>query len=111
MRRRHLLFILLAWLLSASAGAQTLLLIPGFQEQGMDWRFRQVSEGLKAAGWQDGGNLHWTPQGVTNTSGVYAAGQLSARGLQVIMDQQRHAGLRKVVHLPRRINLAGLAAR
>ncbi|MFZ1344911.1 esterase/lipase family protein [Thiothrix eikelboomii] len=60
------LVVLIVSLLSASAKAATLVLIPGFQESGMAWRFQHVTSSLEASGWVDGGNLILTPQGVVN---------------------------------------------
>lgn len=53
-------------LLSPFTKAETLVLIPGFQEQGMAWRFQHVTSALESSGWVDGGNLVLTPQGIVN---------------------------------------------
>lgn len=53
-------------LFSALAKAETLVLIPGFQEQGMAWRFQHVTSTLQSSGWVDGGNLVLTPRGIVN---------------------------------------------
>lgn len=60
------LTVLVVSLLSPVAQAATLVLIPGFQESGMAWRFQHVTSSLEASGWVDGGHLTLTPQGVVN---------------------------------------------
>lgn len=55
-------------LLSTLAQAETLVLIPGFQEQGMAWRFQHVTSALQSSGWVDGGNLVLTPRGIINST-------------------------------------------
>ncbi|TXH68938.1 MAG: hypothetical protein E6Q83_11515 [Thiothrix sp.] len=55
-------------LVSTLAQAETLVLIPGFQEQGMAWRFQHVTSALEASGWVDGGNLMLTPRGIVNST-------------------------------------------
>ncbi|MEZ5449229.1 MAG: alpha/beta fold hydrolase [Thiolinea sp.] len=63
----RILGILLLWLLPGWLWAQTLVLIPGFMSQGMDWRFNQVTPALQASGWVDGGNYLMTRNGILNT--------------------------------------------
>ena len=55
-------------LLSSLAQAETLVLIPGFQEQGMAWRFRHVTSALESSGWVDAGNLNFSPKGIVNST-------------------------------------------
>lgn len=62
------LAVLLLSLLSSVAEAETLVLIPGFQEPGMAWRQHHVTSALQSSGWVDGGNLVLTPQGIVNTT-------------------------------------------
>lgn len=50
------------------AQAETLVLIPGFQEEGMAWRTHHVTSALQSSGWIDGGNLVLTPQGIVNST-------------------------------------------
>jgi pimeloyl-ACP methyl ester carboxylesterase len=73
----HILSLMISgliWFLPAGwAAAQTIVMIPGFQGQGMDWRFNQVTPMLQANGWVDGGNYTLT------TSGVAGGAQLSTR--------------------------------
>lgn len=63
---RQITLLLLLWLLPLYAAAQTMVLIPGFQAQGQDWRLSQVAAALKARGWQDGGNFTLTRKGMLN---------------------------------------------
>ena len=58
--------ILLIALLPGYVAAQTLVLIPGFQSQGMDWRTSQVAAALQERGWVDGGNFTLTRKGMVN---------------------------------------------
>ena len=64
----HILSLMISgliWFLPAGwAAAQTIVMIPGFQGQGMDWRFNQVTPMLQANGWVDGGNYTLTTSGV-----------------------------------------------
>lgn len=60
------LFITLLCLLTGRGVAKTIVMIPGFQSQGMDWRFNQVTPMLQANGWVDGGNYIMTTAGVVN---------------------------------------------
>lgn len=46
------------------AQAQTLVLVPGFQSQGMDWRTQGVTPVLQQYAWVDAGNLVVSAQGV-----------------------------------------------
>lgn len=62
------LSLLILNLLSPCVKAETLVLIPGFQEQGMAWRFQHVTSALESAGWIDGGNLVLTPSGIVNNT-------------------------------------------
>lgn len=55
------------FLLPLVSKAETLVLVPGFLAQGMDWRFRHVTNALQSAGWVDGGNYTLTAQGILNT--------------------------------------------
>lgn len=69
MKIRH--FIILAasiLLFPASLWAQTVVLVHGFQGNGMDWRKQGVTPVLQQYGWVDGGNVVMTPQGVYNLS-------------------------------------------
>lgn len=52
--------------LATPTHAETMVLVAGFQAQGMDWRFRHVSDALQSSGWVDGGNLSLTPRGIVN---------------------------------------------
>lgn len=54
------------------AWAKTLVMIPGFQAQGMDWRFNQVTPMLQANGWIDGGNYTMTTAGIVNDTRLKA---------------------------------------
>ena len=50
--------LLLSLLLTAlAAGAETIVLIQGYQAKGTDWRDSGVTEALTRAGWVDGGHL------------------------------------------------------
>jgi len=40
-----------------SAGAETLILIQGYQAKGADWRSSGITQALTAAGWLDGGQI------------------------------------------------------
>lgn len=40
-----------------SAGAETLILIQGYQSKGADWRSSGITQALAAAGWRDGGQI------------------------------------------------------
>ncbi|MFZ1388957.1 MAG: alpha/beta fold hydrolase [Thiolinea sp.] len=62
------LAVLALSLLSTLAKAETLVLIPGFQEEGMAWRKHHVTSSLQSSGWVDGGNLVFTPQGIVNNT-------------------------------------------
>ncbi|HPY40144.1 MAG TPA: hypothetical protein PLM98_06465, partial [Thiolinea sp.] len=62
------LAVLALSLISTFAKAETLVLIPGFQEEGMAWRFHHVTSALQSSGWVDGGDLVLTPQGIVNTT-------------------------------------------
>lgn len=62
------LAVLALSLSSMVAKAETLVLIPGFQEQGMAWRQQQVTSTLQSSGWVDGGNLALTPHGIVNST-------------------------------------------
>nr|CAA6830811.1 MAG: Unknown protein [uncultured Thiotrichaceae bacterium] len=67
--KKHILSLLLPALLLVAPGlaaAKTIVMIPGFQAQGMDWRFHQVTPMLQANGWVDGGNYTMTTAGVIN---------------------------------------------
>ncbi|MEZ5536613.1 MAG: alpha/beta fold hydrolase [Thiolinea sp.] len=68
--KKHILSCVLAlaavMLLPVSAVAKTIVMIPGFQAQGMDWRFNQVTPMLQSDGWVDGGNYTMTTGGVVN---------------------------------------------
>lgn len=68
MRLFSYLWVLTLGLVSMLAQAETLVLIPGFQEQGMAWRFQQVTSALQSSGWVDGGNLVLTPRGIMNST-------------------------------------------
>lgn len=59
--------IVFVGLLPAYVGAQTLVMIPGFQSQGMDWRLSQVAPALQERGWVDGGNFTLTRKGIVNS--------------------------------------------
>lgn len=63
MRRVWLVAVLCA-LSSGVAGAETLLLIPGYLGSSDSWRSSGVTESLEAAGWQDGGRLTLVWSGV-----------------------------------------------
>ena len=52
--------------LPLTLSAQTMVLIPGFQSQGMDWRSTQVATALEERGWVDGGNFTLTRKGIVN---------------------------------------------
>ena len=64
MRLASVLLVSIVFLKSVQA--ETLVLVAGFQAQGMDWRFRNVSDALVSSGWVDGGNLSLTPRGIVN---------------------------------------------
>ncbi|WP_298609878.1 hypothetical protein [uncultured Thiothrix sp.] len=64
---KHLAVLTLG-LFSTLTQAETLVLIPGFQEQGMAWRFQHVASALQSSGWVDGGNLVLTPRGIVNST-------------------------------------------
>ena len=51
------LAVLALSLLNTLAKAETLVLIPGFQEAGMAWRTHHVTSSLQSLGWVDGGHL------------------------------------------------------
>ena len=60
------LAVLALSLLNTLAKAETLVLIPGFQEAGMAWRTHHVTSSLQSLGWVDGGHLAATSQGIAN---------------------------------------------
>lgn len=62
------LAVLALSMMSLLAQAETLVLIPGFQEQGMAWRFQHVTSALQSSGWVDGGNFVLTPRGMMNST-------------------------------------------
>lgn len=69
MKKNILSMVLLVLLLLALPGlvtAKTLVMIPGFQAQGSDWRFNQVTPILQDNGWVDGGNYSITSAGIMN---------------------------------------------
>lgn len=47
--------------------AQTLVLVHGFQSQGMDWRTTGISTALQASGWVDAGHLRWTSKAMQHS--------------------------------------------
>lgn len=51
-------------LLSTYANAATIVLIHGYQGQGMDWRLQGVTPAMQSVGWQDGGHLKVSEQGI-----------------------------------------------
>lgn len=64
------------WLMTAlllagtfSAGAETLILIQGYQAKGADWRSSGITEALTEAGWQDGGQISLANTRVTVPAG------------------------------------------
>ncbi len=61
------LVMILLCLLPGRAAAETIVMIPGFQSQGMDWRFNQVTPMLQADGWVDGGDYQMTTAGIVNS--------------------------------------------
>ena len=63
---RVLLVTVFGLLLPVCASAQTLVMIPGFQSQGIDWRSSQVAAALQERGWVDGGNFTLTRKGMLN---------------------------------------------
>lgn len=69
MKRLIFMRLLVVWLvcLPFSVWAETMVLVPGFQAQGMDWRFLKVTPALQANGWVDGGNFMMTRDGILNT--------------------------------------------
>lgn len=56
---------LTGWLIiTGSAHAATIVLIHGFQGQGMDWRTQGVAPALQSSGWQDAGHYNANRQGI-----------------------------------------------
>lgn len=67
MKVRHLIIVTLSLLLfPASLWAKTVVLVHGFQSNGMDWRKQGVTPVLQQNGWVDGGNIILTPRGPYN---------------------------------------------
>lgn len=65
MKIRHWVVLAMSLLLfPASLWAQTVVLVHGFQSNGMDWRKQGVTTVLQQYGWVDGGNVMLTPQGI-----------------------------------------------
>ncbi|HPQ95709.1 MAG: alpha/beta fold hydrolase [Thiothrix sp.] len=46
--------------------AETMVMLPGFLSQGMDWRFNQVTPALQSLGWTDGGNFYFQAGSIRN---------------------------------------------
>ncbi|MGB1012396.1 MAG: esterase/lipase family protein, partial [Thiolinea sp.] len=61
-----LLIFSIIFLMPVQSRAETLVLIPGFQSKGMDWRLTQVATALQKRGWVDGGNFTLTRKGMLN---------------------------------------------
>lgn len=72
--KRHILSLIICalggLLMPVLVTAKTMVLIPGFQAQGMDWRFNQVTPMLQANDWVDGGNYRMTTAGVVNSTSL-----------------------------------------
>lgn len=60
------LFLLTLLFFSTPLWAKTVVLIHGFQSDGMEWRMNGVTPVLQQVGWHDGGNFILTPQGPYN---------------------------------------------
>lgn len=56
--------LLLYGLLTGTVYAGTVVLIHGFQGQGMDWRKQGVTPVLQASGWADAGHYSWDRNGI-----------------------------------------------
>ncbi len=69
MKIRHLIILAASILLfPATLWAQTVVLVHGFQGNGMDWRKQGVTPVLQQYDWVDGGNVVMTQQGAYNFS-------------------------------------------
>ena len=67
MKIHHWIVLAVSLLLfPAPSWAQTVVLVHGFQSNGMDWREQGVTVALQQQGWVDGGELILTPQGLYN---------------------------------------------
>ena len=58
------IFLFFGFLASSSLQAKTIVMIHGYLADGMSWRTANVTKGLLAAGWKDGGNYSWSQQGM-----------------------------------------------
>ncbi|HPE59033.1 MAG: alpha/beta hydrolase [Thiothrix sp.] len=59
-------FFVAVLLLGLPARAETMVMLPGFLSQGMDWRFNQVTSALQSLGWVDGGNFYFQAGNIRN---------------------------------------------
>lgn len=67
MKLRSLIILTAAMLLlPTTLWAQTVVLVHGFQANGMEWRMHGVTPVLQQYGWADGGHSNLTPQGIFN---------------------------------------------
>ncbi|RTZ66992.1 MAG: hypothetical protein DSZ29_01800 [Aquificaceae bacterium] len=59
-----LIFFCASFIAPTSLQAKTIVLIHGYLANGNSWRTTQATRGLLAAGWKDGGNYSYSPQGM-----------------------------------------------
>jgi len=67
MKRILQVFIICLSVWPMAIWAQTVVLIHGFQSQGMDWRVTGVTAALQSSGWVDAGHLRWQPQAMQHS--------------------------------------------
>ncbi|OQW97596.1 MAG: hypothetical protein BWK73_54090, partial [Thiothrix lacustris] len=67
MKIRHWVVLAISLLLlPTTLWAQTVVLVHGFQGNGMDWREDGITQTLQQQGFVDGGDLIFTPRGIYN---------------------------------------------